>query len=132
MISAPDLLYHALTPLGPKGSVRFLPAMLAAVRNDEGILALHRTFLEPKTFRLARFDGPKRALGSLGSGAVRLAMPRGGRLGLAEGIESALSAQQLFGRSEEHTSELQSLMRISYDVFCLQKKTQPSHIPYHQ
>src|SRR3546814_3021874 len=26
-------------------------------------------------------------------------------------------------RSEEHTSELQSLMRISYDVFCLQKKT---------
>src|SRR3546814_8027244 len=28
-----------------------------------------------------------------------------------------------FGRSEEHTSELQSLMRISYDVFCLKKKT---------
>src|SRR3546814_10169823 len=27
-------------------------------------------------------------------------------------------------RSEEHTSELQSLMRISYAVFCLQKKTQ--------
>src|SRR3546814_8588956 len=28
-------------------------------------------------------------------------------------------------RSEEHTSELQSLMRISYAVFCLNKKTQP-------
>src|SRR3546814_8834225 len=27
-----------------------------------------------------------------------------------------------FFRSEEHTSELQSLMRISYDVFCLKKK----------
>src|SRR3546814_7797687 len=27
------------------------------------------------------------------------------------------------GRSEEHTSELQSLMRISYDVFCFKKKT---------
>src|SRR3546814_4590760 len=27
-------------------------------------------------------------------------------------------------RSEEHTSELQSLMRISYDVFCLNKKKQ--------
>src|SRR3546814_9889316 len=27
-------------------------------------------------------------------------------------------------RSEEHTSELQSLMRISYDVFCLKKQTQ--------
>src|SRR3546814_9566538 len=29
---------------------------------------------------------------------------------------------QVFGRSEEHTSELQSLMRISYAVFCLNKK----------
>src|SRR3546814_9775040 len=29
----------------------------------------------------------------------------------------------LLGRSEEHTSELQSLMRISYAVFCLKKKT---------
>src|SRR3546814_7794983 len=29
---------------------------------------------------------------------------------------------QLFARSEEHTSELQSLMRISYAVFCLKKK----------
>src|SRR3546814_4070425 len=29
----------------------------------------------------------------------------------------------IFARSEEHTSELQSLMRISYAVFCLQKKT---------
>src|SRR3546814_15140817 len=28
----------------------------------------------------------------------------------------------LFSRSEEHTSELQSLMRISYAVFCLKKK----------
>src|SRR3546814_1185066 len=32
-------------------------------------------------------------------------------------------------RSEEHTSELQSLMRISYAVFCLKKKTQHQHQP---
>src|SRR3546814_9792671 len=31
------------------------------------------------------------------------------------------------GRSEEHTSELQSLMRISYAVFCLKKKTTKKH-----
>src|SRR3546814_10342549 len=31
------------------------------------------------------------------------------------------------GRSEEHTSELQSLMRISYAVFCLKKKTRKTH-----
>src|SRR3546814_10170933 len=32
-------------------------------------------------------------------------------------------APSFFWRSEEHTSELQSLMRISYAVFCLKKKT---------
>src|SRR3546814_5567345 len=32
-------------------------------------------------------------------------------------------------RSEEHTSELQSLMRISYAVFCLKKKKQQKRIP---
>src|SRR3546814_4166954 len=31
------------------------------------------------------------------------------------------------GRSEEHTSELQSLMRISYAVFCLKKKKKAIH-----
>src|SRR3546814_10693877 len=36
-------------------------------------------------------------------------------------------------RSEEHTSELQSLMRISYAVFCLKKKnTNQTHISTHQ
>src|SRR3546814_1050380 len=33
-------------------------------------------------------------------------------------------------RSEEHTSELQSLMRISYAVFCLKKKTNTYTIHY--
>src|SRR3546814_9538238 len=36
-----------------------------------------------------------------------------------------VSVYGLTGRSEEHTSELQSLMRISYAVFCLKKKNQP-------
>src|SRR3546814_976874 len=35
------------------------------------------------------------------------------------------------GRSEEHTSELQSLMRISYAVFCLKKKTAPTPTQFH-
>src|SRR3546814_10691651 len=35
------------------------------------------------------------------------------------------------GRSEEHTSELQSLMRISYAVFCLKKKNKKKHKPKH-
>src|SRR3546814_9047956 len=44
---------------------------------------------------------------------------------IAEDLPDALPAvlQALHGlRSEEHTSELQSLMRISYAVFCLKKK----------
>src|SRR3546814_2006993 len=36
------------------------------------------------------------------------------------------------GRSEEHTSELQSLMRISYAVFCLKKKKQKQKTPYNK
>src|SRR3546814_9241523 len=36
-----------------------------------------------------------------------------------------------FGRSEEHTSELQSLMRISYAVFCLKKKTNTTNHHYY-
>src|SRR3546814_8105662 len=36
---------------------------------------------------------------------------------------AAWMKEQGFDRSEEHTSELQSLMRISYAVFCLKKKT---------
>src|SRR3546814_6660661 len=53
---------------------------------------------------------------------------------LAESDVDVITRQQLLGhsdpksteiysRSEEHTSELQSLMRISYAVFCLKKKT---------
>src|SRR3546814_2699954 len=41
------------------------------------------------------------------------------------GTPAALGvALTFFARSEEHTSELQSLMRISYAVFCLKKKKQ--------
>src|SRR3546814_9791495 len=36
--------------------------------------------------------------------------------------------QRLRQRSEEHTSELQSLMRISYAVFCLTKKIRQRHV----
>src|SRR3546814_12063031 len=37
-----------------------------------------------------------------------------------------------YGRSEEHTSELQSLMRISYAVFCLKKKNNKSKTTRHK
>src|SRR3546814_3877670 len=41
------------------------------------------------------------------------------QLGVLEGVRALYQSDN---RSEEHTSELQSLMRISYAVFCLKKK----------
>src|SRR3546814_10694680 len=48
--------------------------------------------------------------------AVNAMMPR-----VYNAVIMELNREPL-GRSEEHTSELQSLMRISYDVFCLEKQ----------
>src|SRR3546814_1715770 len=45
-------------------------------------------------------------------------------------LSSAISPycwRSRLSRSEEHTSELQSLMRISYAVFCLKKKQEKNH-----
>src|SRR3546814_3130583 len=44
------------------------------------------------------------------------------------GVGRMLERPWVADRSEEHTSELQSLMRISYAVFCLKKKNTPTHI----
>src|SRR3546814_8652418 len=55
-------------------------------------------------------NGPRKERGDCDSGASLLGRAAAG----AAGGEPA--------RSEEHTSELQSLMRISYAVFCLKKK----------
>src|SRR3546814_8485088 len=44
----------------------------------------------------------------------------------------AIESRSLAWRSEEHTSELQSLMRISYAVFCLKKKNKKTRKPHHQ
>src|SRR3546814_2383257 len=42
------------------------------------------------------------------------------------GLQAA-ELREAVGRSEEHTSELQSLMRISYAVFCLKNKKEVQH-----
>src|SRR3546814_3877451 len=53
---------------------------------------------------------------------------RAGCAGLIPGVETCDVQSRIYdlhrARSEEHTSELQSLMRISYAVFCLKKKNQ--------
>src|SRR3546814_1487400 len=52
------------------------------------------------------------------------------RLGRRQISSRHLDRPRVRRRSEEHTSELQSLMRISYAVFCLKKKKQKTHTHY--
>src|SRR3546814_7801270 len=52
-------------------------------------------------------------------GEIAEEKPAGGCSGLANALGDGIG---MLERSEEHTSELQSLMRISYAVFCLKKK----------
>src|SRR3546814_4044691 len=54
-------------------------------------------------------------------GAAQVEAERIRREGKAQRAK-AVAAAAASGRSEEHTSELQSLMRLSYAVFCLKKK----------
>src|SRR3546814_5823924 len=60
------------------------------------------------------------------SGAVLVSIDDTVVLATVVGAKTAKAGQDFFpltvDRSEEHTSELQSLMRISYAVFCLKKK----------
>src|SRR3546814_1082355 len=46
---------------------------------------------------------------------------------IADGVLDISGEKKEESRSEEHTSELQSLMRTSYAVFCLKKKKQQKH-----
>src|SRR3546814_2488085 len=64
--------------------------------------------------------GPMKWLANLVS---YLAGIPGGLFSPALAVGAGLGHDLAMLRSEEHTSELQSLMRISYAVFCLQKKT---------
>src|SRR3546814_10862030 len=57
-------------------------------------------------------DSPRRPLGETGKACIE---------------RRPVSQETCRRRSEEHTSELQSLMRISYAVFCLKKKKQETY-----
>src|SRR3546814_8048913 len=100
---------------------------LAFERGDRGVLVLdhagdgaERTVGDVPRDRapeLPRRDAPRLAIGT-GRDDRHIGVAEGGVEVIAEGVELTDHL-----RSEEHTSELQSLMRISYAVFCLKKKT---------
>ena len=90
------LLYHPDLPYMENGLfVGRYPAMVAPVTGPNGsITALHRTFLT-KDGHKAQVAESKKLLGHLSGGAVRL-FPDSAAIGLAEGIETALSAMEIF------------------------------------
>src|SRR3546814_6929914 len=69
--------------------------------------------------RACRGDGPARASGDPDGAGGRVRVHPADILGLLGLAGLHIDRRD---RSEEHTSELQSLMRISYAVFCLKKK----------
>src|SRR3546814_3203175 len=87
-------------PLGMAGDLRLLPGRKLGIGVGQHLV---RPGLKPLNFRVYI----ERAL--IG--------------GLTQFRDAGLKRRYRLFRSEEHTSELQSLMRISYAVFCLKKKT---------
>src|SRR3546814_7795462 len=63
--------------------------------------------------------------------ASRHGCPARGRLEQIPAKRCAINVGNRHSRSEEHTSELQSLMRISYAVFCLKKKKKTKYTKQH-
>lgn len=92
---SPELRFNPTTIIRKGKDRRSLPAMIAAVKNELGLVAVHRTFLDPTNILRRPFRKPKLALGLLGTGSVRFGEPDD-VLGLAEGIEDALSAIDWF------------------------------------
>src|SRR3546814_4956596 len=104
---APDLAMQAIAGLGDA---------LDPARITHLVVASCTGFVAPGIDQILA-----RRLG-LGAAVERVLI---GFMGCYAGITALRTARHI--RSEEHTSELQSLMRISYAVFCLKKKKQ--HLP---
>src|SRR3546814_8043387 len=99
-----------------------------AIFDVDGVLTDGRLYFltdgsEFKTFNTLDGHGIKMLINS----GVRTAIISGRKTPVVERRAQNLGIQHLYqgreDRSEEHTSELQSLMRISYAVFCLKNKT---------
>lgn len=90
----PTLRFVPVAQLGTGTAKSHWPAMVAAAHDNAGFVSIQRTFLDPSTAGKAPVGKAKRALGKLGRAAIRLSAPAS-HMGLAEGIEDALSVTML-------------------------------------
>jgi hypothetical protein len=93
----PELRFHPCTPFGAGALAIYRPAIIAAVRDNSGLVAIHRIAIDARTTSKATdLPNPKLTLGRPKRGAVRLF--RASRtLGIAEGVETAKSAARMLG-----------------------------------
>src|SRR3546814_5146849 len=110
------LVWAVLTPVGSFGPWEGRQARFLSVAARQALFSRFDPFYR---------GGPPQADGGV---VTSLALTVYGiRLNEGSGLGSAIVA-----RSEEHTSELQSLMRISYAVFCLKKNKQQKATTIHR
>src|SRR3546814_3955444 len=121
------------TPDAPAVPPETIPVVSDAGSGLGGVIVLHSTRRGPAAGGCRLWRYADRA--ALTADALRLAegmayknaladLPLGGGKAVLNPPDGSFDRRRLFaafGRSEEHTSELQSLMRISYAVFCLKK-----------
>src|SRR3546814_3747978 len=95
------------------------PHVLAPLSLVTGLAGMARRAL----VRSATLPVPVVCIGNLVAGGAGKTPVVSALLPVLRGLfREDAGAVQILSRSEEHTSELQSLMRISYAVFCLKKK----------
>src|SRR3546814_15377718 len=80
------------------------------------------TTLFRSTPEMALENSPHLAVGEIRTPMLVIHGDKDYRVPIGEGLRLWFELLTKSGRSEEHTSELQSLMRISYAVFCLKNK----------
>src|SRR3546814_1336906 len=107
------------------GSPRFCATTeCTSATKPRRIRALH-TIDKLTSIAAAAVDRQRLALTSLVSSDISSLSDVAGFFRITDAMDSFEAIDQV--RSEEHTSELQSLMRISYAVFCLKKKNTQTH-----
>src|SRR3546814_10666310 len=120
---------HAETGAGTLAALQLLAELVAAAKPASELL--HQFDPVPQLLKNVRFAGGKplddqHVIAAIAEGEAtlngrgRLVIRPSGTEPLIRVMAEGDDAGQV--RSEEHTSELQSLMRISYAVFCLKKK----------
>src|SRR3546814_1594007 len=107
---------------------RSIPGVLGVVQISNGVAVVGKNFWAAKQGRDAlQIEWDNSAAETRSSDAImaeyRELAKKPGLPARKDGDVDAAFAKAAKVRSEEHTSELQSLMRISYAVFCLKKKT---------